>query len=476
LRAADRPISARTAAVTVGGQALGRGALLVIGVANTAIITRALGIGTYADWATVLSLFALFSFAMDPGLTSVIVRRLSIPGERAPRADSVLRLKFVLALVVYVLICIAAISLRGFDTAVLAALLALQIFPRAVIGNAQAWLQAHHLVHRQTAYEVGTGVAGTGALLALALIDAPPVALAVAGFVAPAVVLAVFTQRQLRRLPKAAWAPADPASLRSVWHEAAPIAGSVVLLALYTRIDTFFVNIADSAIGVALYLLAYRLIEQTQAVANIIATTALPLLADLASRVDIFRDRRLYEGLLSVTAVGVAISGGLIIAADPLIAVLGGDQFSGGSVFVVLLAPLCGALFVNFYLGYFYIGIGRGRRYLYVNAVGLAVNLAGNAAFTLSYGASAAARVSWVTEFVVVGLNLYPLFRHGRLAFTTCLRVTVLLGALAVAAEVGADGGNARLGGLLVALAAVGLSYPALRASALRIARRPTAG
>jgi len=60
-----------------------------------------------------------------------------------------------------------------------------------------------------------------------------------------------------------------------------------------------------------------------------------------------------------------------------------------------------------------FMSLQMATRYLWINGVGLLINVAGNAVFTLSSGASAAARVSYVTELAVVALASAPLGHAG---------------------------------------------------------------
>ena len=84
-------LSARTAAVTVLGQTVGRGLTVVAVIASTAIVTRTVGVDTYADWATALSLVAMLAFLLDPGITPIVVRRLAQDPTTVPTARDMLR-------------------------------------------------------------------------------------------------------------------------------------------------------------------------------------------------------------------------------------------------------------------------------------------------------------------------------------------------------------------------------------------------
>ena len=77
-------LSARTAARTVLGQTAGRALTLLAVIASTAVVTRSVGVSTFADWATALSLVAMLGFLLDPGISPIVVRRLSQDPARRP--------------------------------------------------------------------------------------------------------------------------------------------------------------------------------------------------------------------------------------------------------------------------------------------------------------------------------------------------------------------------------------------------------
>ena len=84
------PLSGRGAAITVVAQAIARGITLFVVLGSTAIVTRAVGVGVYADWVTALSLMAMAGYLLDPGITPVIVRRLVQDSDSSPRPRSMM--------------------------------------------------------------------------------------------------------------------------------------------------------------------------------------------------------------------------------------------------------------------------------------------------------------------------------------------------------------------------------------------------
>jgi PST family polysaccharide transporter len=408
-------LTARTAARTATLQVVARGATLVVALVATGLVTRALGSDGFADWATVLSLQAMVGFALDPGITPVIVRRLAQDRAASPAPGALLACRLVLAIVALLVVVGLSVALRGADVLVLALVLAGQLLPRALTINVGTWMQAEHRLHRQTLLEGATSAVGVVALAAAVAADAGAPVLALVGILVPALALAALMRRELGRLESARATPtADEwARVRSVLREAAPVAGAVVLVAVYTRLDTVFVNAAESTVAIADYLLAKQFVEQLVILAGIGAGTLLPLIAARAASHDVLADRAVHGLLIAVAVTGAAVSLGLIALAEPLVALLGGSEREGAAPLLVLLAPVAVGLFGNFFLGYLLMAVQLGGRYLRFNLAGLAVSVATGLALTLPFGAEAAARALWATEIVVAGLAALGIARGG---------------------------------------------------------------
>jgi O-antigen/teichoic acid export membrane protein len=300
--------------------------------------------------------------------------------------------------------------------------------------------------------------------------------LALAGVTLPLVVLAGLVERELRSSPSAALMAGrdDRGRLASVVREVAPLALALLLVSVYTRVQVVFVNAAEDALGVAEYLLAWQVVEQIVVVGAIAGATLLPFFADRARERALHGDPLTQTVMVALGAVGTLLAAGLILTARPVMLLLGSERLADGARFLVLLAPMGSALFIAMTLSYAYAAMGLAGRYLRFNLAGLVVALALNATLTLSQGAEAAARVTWVTEFFVVSLALAPVWRSGAAGRATIARLAGL-GALSVAAAEAAhaDVLAPALGAALLAIAVVPLGGPALRELvATRLLRR----
>ncbi len=478
--AARRTLTARTAVVTASGQMASRALALALTVASTAVVVRAIGEDGFATWGTVLMLFAMFAFALDPGVAPVVVRRLSQDPDQAPSPSALLSARLALAVAAYIAVVAVSLALRGDAALAVALVLAAQLLPRAVVMNVGTWMQAEHRLHVQTSLEAATVGGGLLLLIPLAAMDAPAWVLAAAGVLLPAIVLAWLMQRQLHKL--AAVPPrgrgVDRGLVRSVLREAAPLAGAIVLVSIYTRIGVVFVNEAQGG-DVADFTFAFLFIEQVIVVAAIVAATLLPMLAARASTRSPPEDPVVHDLLEAVSVLGAVGAIALVALARPLVLLIGGGELEGATELLRLLAPTCVALFANLYVAYLFVATGRARLYLIYNLVGLAVSLLLGFTLTLEHGAEAAARVTWITELTVVCLAAVPFFGReggGRRA----LAWVVVTMAVAVACSELVTAGT--LSPVPAALAAAGLlalmSFSRARRwrDYLRAARTPATG
>jgi O-antigen/teichoic acid export membrane protein len=435
-----RVLSARTALATIGGQSVSKFAITLIGLVSTAILTRHLGADGYAHLATSLSLYAMFAFILDPGLTPVLVRRIT-SREPVPKPRRTLAIRLALGFVVFATTAAIGTFLSGWAAAAVAVVIAFQAMPRAVILNAAPWLQADHRLHRQSIAEVGFAAAALCMLLVAANIGAPAAVLAFLPYVSPALGVAGMAFLFAR---SARGTASEEQDLRqfvgSVFRETAPIAGAVALISLYTRVDVVFVNAADSADQVARYLLSWRLVEQSLFFAGVVGAAAMPLFVSRSAQRHPAEDATVHAALVAVAAVAAIGALMTIALASPLMWVLGGASFEPGAILLRLLAPAIPALFVNFLLGSLWIGRGEGRKYLKFNALGLLFNLAGNAFFTMRYGVEAAARLSWMTEVLVVAMAARPLLVSSARGKATGAKLVVGLLLVTAGSELTANG------------------------------------
>ncbi len=336
-----------------------------------------------------------------------------------------------LATVAVLLIVGFTVGMRGDGAVLLAVALGAQIVPRAIVLNATPWLQVDQRLHRQTGWEALIAVAGLALIVACAAAGASAPVLALVGFTGPTIVLAVIMRFELRRAPSLARHVPGPQwpRVRSLLIEVAPLAGALILVALYMRSYVYFVNRTESDAVIGRYVFAFQFVDQLMVAAAIVAGAALPLLAVRARTAALLEDDLTHRLVVAIATIGALAGCAMVGFARILTDGIGGPEAAGAEYFIQLLAPLAPLLMLSFVLAFVYVTTGRGRRYLVYNAIGLAVNLVAHVLFTLQYGADAAVRITWVTELVVCGVAILPLFLlpSGRRAGTTVVAMVAIV-------------------------------------------------
>jgi len=420
-------------------QVLARGVALVLMSASTAMITRQLGEG-YVNWATVLSAIALAGVLVDPGLSPVVMRHLAVDAAGTPRTTAMLPVRLVLGTVAYVLVIGIAVATRGLAVLPLAAMMGAAVLARSVVNNATPWLQSDQRLHRATLLETATAAIGFAALTVCILLDLPTPVLGLVTFTAPAILLAVLVSRELTRAPSAQLPSPGPQwpKVARVVREALPLAGAILLTAAYTRTSIAFVNAYEDDAAASRFFFAFLFAEQTIVAGGIAAGAVLPLLAGRSRTVALLTDDVTHRLLVTVAAIGAAVAAGLIAAARLLTVVIGGPAMAGAETYIWLMAPVAALAFPAMVLAYAFIAVGRGRWYLAFSILGLAGNLALNGLFTPELGAAASARITWVTEALVLVLPLAWLAVSSAGGRRAATRVALLLACTVGASELAA--------------------------------------
>lgn len=446
---------------TVVAQVAARAVSLAAVVGSIGIVARQVGTD-YVEWGTVASMVALVAIALDPGISPMVVRRISQSPEQAPAPSALVPLRLALGALALLVVVAVTIGLRGTGTALLAVALGAQVVPRALVLNATPWLQVDQRLHRQAALEAVTAGIGLLALATCAVLGASMVVLALVGFTLPTTVLMLLMRRELRITPSRRFDVPGPQRERvmSLVREVAPLAVALLITASYTRTFVVFLNASDeSDIVTGNFLFAFQFVEQLLVASGIVAGAVLPLLAARARIARLLEDDVSHRLLVAVSAVGCILAAGMIAFADPVTRLIGGPDQAGAGRFLQLLAPMATVILPAMVLAYVYVAIGRSRRYLLFAVIGLGVNLVANAVLTLHFGASASARITWGTEAVVLLLPLGAVIASNRSGRRAALTIAALLAVTVVCSELTASGQLAGLlGGVALGVAVVALA------------------
>jgi O-antigen/teichoic acid export membrane protein len=196
----------------------------------------------------------------------------------------------------------------------------------------------------------------------------------------------------------------------AVWSliaASAPMGIVTTLNYVYFRLDLFLLSLMRGAADVAIYGIAYKVIEVFTTVPGFVLVTILPELA----REDGITDR--FRAVLrqSVTVMQV-LAGGVVALAclsPQLITLIGGAGYSRGSTAMTLLLVGLSASFVQSAFGYALVALGQQARAMRVSAVVLTVNLVSNLVLIPPFGVTGAASALVLSEVLSMILTVVAL-------------------------------------------------------------------
>jgi O-antigen/teichoic acid export membrane protein len=356
------------------------------------LASRKLGEIEYGKFSFALGLGTIFETLMDFGLQQVAIRAVARDTSSAHRIlRNSLGLKLVWALGALVVLVATATALRGqmdvrFACYLVGGSLVLRSYMLTVRGVLQGlerfgWDAVVVIVDRLLLLVAGAAALWAGAGLrglAFAFVGSRAAALAFAAGLA---------HRQI--------GPVGVSYDRALWWElqrtAIPLGLFLVVINLYSRIDTVMLGVLRTDAETGFYQNAYSVYEGLTYLPSVIAAVLAPRLANLFVT-DRRRHRRLALG-------GVAVSGGLalvvgavaFVLADPLMVLLFGSQFRDSAPPFRILSAGLSLVYVIWILHSTAISMNREKLLLATGVIGLVAKVALNAYAIPHYGPNGAA-------------------------------------------------------------------------------------
>jgi O-antigen/teichoic acid export membrane protein len=423
----------RRVASNTAVQVAGKGAILALGAASLAILTRYLGPDDYGKFTLALMYMQLFGVLADVGLFTTVVREISKRPERTEElAGNALTLRLLLSIVV---ICLAsAISLLlpyPPDVRVAIVLAGGPLLFGMLTSSLVTVLQARLVMGRAVVGDVLGRAVTLGLTVLVAALDLGFYAVmgAAAGGAAATLVVTWLLSHHITRIRfRAEFAVWRPLLLASV-----PLGLALAINEIYFRADTLIISLYQPYDEVGLYTLAYRILEFTLMLGTILLTTVFPVLSDAVER-DPPRALRTIQTSTDVFVILALplVVGGLVLA-EPLVELVGGTDFTGASVPLRILLFSGGLSWINAVFGFALIAKERQASALWLNASALIFNVGLNFALVPRYGIDAAAAVGVASEVLILAGAYFLMRRH----FDFFPRFNTLLAALAAALAMG---------------------------------------
>jgi len=399
-------------AVNTAVQFAGRAAILGLAAVSVAIITRYLGPTLYGRYALALAYIQLFGVLADVGLFTIVVREISKRPERTTRlVGNAMTLRALVSVVVVAIALAVSLALPYTPQVRVAILIAAVPFVLGLLSTAIVTVfQARLRMERAMIADVVGRAAALAAVAVVVVADWGFYAVVASAAVGAAVVLGlmVVLVRPLATLRLAA----EPSVWKMLILAALPLGIALTLNEVYGRADTLIISIYRSDREVGLYALAWRIYELVALFPAIVMTSVFPLLSRYVETSE-DRARRLLQSASDVFwSIGLPLAAGGVVLATGIVELAGGSEFAGSAEPLRLLLPAGALAYVNGLFGYALIAKNRQRDALWLNVVGLVLNLALNFALVPTYGIVAAAAVTLGCEVVILGGSWFLMRTH----------------------------------------------------------------
>jgi O-antigen/teichoic acid export membrane protein len=375
---------------------------------TTAVLGSWLGAAGFGTLYLAMSFSLLFSVLVEFGLNQQLVRAIARdPSLAGPYLVNALAIKLVLAVVAY-LIILALIYVLGYDEEagrVIAAFSLILIFN----GLSTTFTAVYQGTQRVVYAAVGTiieKVLVSILVIVLLWLGFGVITMAFV-FVAGSAASALWQGLCLRRVAKIELR-LDRAVIRTLVRSAIPFFAYWVLGSLYYRLDTILLSKMTDETVVGWYGAAYRLFDTFVFLPSIVASAILfPILSQLSAHSRPALRRAMGKGLDIILIVGVPLSVGLLVLAEPIIRLIYRQQeFVNAIPALQWLAVGLLLLYVNSILGVTVVSLNEERKLTLAAGLALVLNLGLNLILIPRFEHIGAAATTVATEGFILAYLL----------------------------------------------------------------------
>ncbi|HEY3130378.1 MAG TPA: flippase [Acidobacteriota bacterium] len=380
-------------------------ALLLSNVANKILgflimltVARFLGTANFGLYTYVFAYVAMFALATDLGLSTVVVRGLTQDDEAGRRwLGTALLLRWPLALTAYAGSVGGAYSLYGFDEYTRLIALSSLSFLTVPLSTHAAVFTARMKQYGPALISLGSRIVLFGIILWLASSGGSLYALIGAEVLVGSLTnlgLWIWSRSLLR--PSYAF---STSMARQLLNEGIPLFLSSVFIALYFRIDVFFLKHFRDEAAIGVYAAAYRVTESMPLVAAALTNSLFPVLCQHVHSGNAASVSKLVRSSLKILLV-VIIPTALVVASysGPVTQVLYGGRFKDSAQLMSILVFGQILVYTNVLLTTLIVARGR-TQWLMILTIGMVLfNVSLNYFVIPVYGALGAAATTVATE------------------------------------------------------------------------------
>jgi O-antigen/teichoic acid export membrane protein len=396
-------------------RAIGFGVVNLLGVVSSVVLLRHLGVSDFGRYGTVIALVAIVSGLADAGLNMTGSRELALlPSgpERRRLLGALLGVRLLL-LVVAALAALAFAAAAGYDSEMLAGT-ALAATGALLVG-AQSTLALPLVVNLRN------GLVTLSEILKQVILVVGIVVLAAAGaaltpFFAVQVLVGVGALLSVPFLvarTDLAWPSFSREDVRRLAIVALPVALASIVTAFYVRTLIVLASLLTSEYETGLFVTSARIMEMIGGVALLVVGVILPV-ATVAARDD--RGRLRY--VLAHTTKLALLGGGLlaitvVVAARPIVVLLGGEEFSPAASVLRIQAPVVLTIFLVYVWTAFLVADGHRRALVRCMLIGLAALFVTGVPLIAELDAEGAALAAVAADVVLTAVIYFAVRRVG---------------------------------------------------------------
>lgn len=391
-------------------QVAGRAGNSVGGLILVAFLTRYLGPSGFGRYTFVTGYVALFYVATDLGLGSVAVRELARrPTESQPIVGALLSLKALLSVLAFLAAAIVALvapeaAMRGpgVEPAILIAGLGLLLTPLSSASG--VIFQTNIRMTIPSLAELLGRVAGVSVVALLAggvLFPAADPALRLTGAAAATLfagLISVTTSLWGARRLAALRPRLDPARLRRMARDGAPLAVVAVLGTIHYRLDVLILSAMQPMSVVGSYGIAVKVLDLFVGLAGLFMGLAFPVLSRRAVGDRLLLERAFRKTVEFMLIVAIGAAAGISVLAPTIVSLVGGSHFAHAALPVSIIAWAIPVIYTSSVFSYMVVAANRQLAAVPYALLAIAFNAALNVLLIPHFGSSGPALATVLSE------------------------------------------------------------------------------
>jgi O-antigen/teichoic acid export membrane protein len=396
-------------------RAVGFGVVNLLGILSSVVLLRHLGVSDFGRYGTVIALVAIVSGLADAGLNMTGSRELALL-PRGPQRRQLLGALLGVRLLLLVAAALAALAfaaVAGYDSEMLAG--------TALAATGALLVGAQSTMALPLVVNLRNGLVTLSEVLKQVILVVGIVVLAAAGaaltpFFAVQVLVGVGALLSVPFLVSRtdlAWPSFSREDVRRLAIVALPVALASIVTAFYVRTLIVLASLLTSEYETGLFVTSARIVEMVGGVALLVVGVILPV-ATVAARDD--RGRLRY--VLAHTTKLALLGGGLlaitvVVAARPIVVLLGGEDFAPAASVLRLQAPVVLTIFLVYAWTAFLVADGHRRALVRCMLIGLAALLATAVPLIAQLDAEGAALAAVAADVVLTAVIYFAVRRVG---------------------------------------------------------------